>query len=375
MNAVRLPLRFDPARLQADLGRIGPDEWVAHFNRGEYEGDWSGVALRAVDGRADQIYPDPTATARYADTPLLARCPYLREVLAAIRCPLTAVRLLRLAPRSSIREHRDYKLAHEHGEARLHIPVVTNERVAFFLAGARVPMAAGETWYLNLELPHRVDNQSDVARVHLLVDCLVNPWLDALLAPALAVVPAARQPTAPRPVARRDTPFGHPTTAAIAGFLRAIGLEVAAGSAPERTVVPGIWIEQGALLVDEARLLFPGDLLHEAGHLAVMAPLRRAQATGDVGGDPAEEMLAIAWSYAAALEIGLAPEVVFHEAGYRGGAAELLENFAAGRYLAVPLLQWLGMAYDEATAREQGAEPYPRMRQWLRDAEESGGER
>jgi hypothetical protein len=296
MNAVRLPLRFDPARLQADLGRIGPDEWVAHFNRGEYEGDWSGVALRAVDGRADQIYPDPTATARYADTPLLARCPYLREVLAAIRCPLTAVRLLRLAPRSSIREHRDYKLAHEHGEARLHIPVVTNERVAFFLAGARVPMAAGETWYLNLELPHRVDNQSDVARVHLLVDCLVNPWLDALLAPALAVVPAARQPTAPRPVARRDTPFGHPTTAAIAGFLRAIGLEVAAGSAPERTVVPGIWIEQGALLVDEARLLFPGDLLHEAGHLAVMAPLRRAQATGDVGGDPAEEMLAIAWS-------------------------------------------------------------------------------
>ena len=62
---------FDPERLTADLGSIAADEWVAHFNKGIYEGDWSGVALRSVGGKAMQLYPDPTATERFADTETL----------------------------------------------------------------------------------------------------------------------------------------------------------------------------------------------------------------------------------------------------------------------------------------------------------------
>ena len=38
------------------------------------------------------------------------------------------------------------------------------------------------------------------------------------------------------------------------------------------------------------------------------------------GEDAGEEMGAIAWSYAAALHIGLDPRVVFHEDGYKGAA-------------------------------------------------------
>jgi hypothetical protein len=186
-------MSFDPDRLKADLGRFEPAEWIPHFNTRYYEGDWSGIALRAVGGRAGQLYPDPTATDDFADTPLLERCPYLQEVLAVFHCPLTSVRLLRLSAGSSIREHRDYKLGFEDGELRIHVPVETNLNVAFFLAGERVTMEEGEAWYLDLNLPHRVENHSETNRIHLVIDCVVNDWVRELFPPEMAHVPLRQQ--------------------------------------------------------------------------------------------------------------------------------------------------------------------------------------
>ena len=157
-------------------------------------------------------------------------------------------------------------------------------------------------------------------------------------------------------------------TAAIVEFLSSIGLETRAGAVEGTSFVPGITVDRGVIVFDPATMKYPGDLLHEAGHLAVKPPAERARATVDMGSDPAEEMTAIAWSYAAALEIGIPPEVVFHAAGYRGGSQSLIENFAEGRFLAVPMLEWLGMTYGEKRARELGASPYPQMRRWLRDS-------
>jgi len=179
LASLKLPFTFDAKRLQAELDQIQPDEWVNHFNTSIYEGDWSGVALRSVGGAAQKLYPDPTATGQFANTEILGRCPYYQTVLATFRCPLTSVRLLRLKAGSSIREHRDYRLGYEDGEVRLHIPVVTNPAVAFFLQGERVWMQAGECWYLNVNLKHRVDNQSTTDRIHLVIDCVVNEWLAA----------------------------------------------------------------------------------------------------------------------------------------------------------------------------------------------------
>jgi len=85
-----------------------------------------------------------------------------------------------------------------------------------------------------------------------------------------------------------------------------------------------------------------------------------------VRSDPAEEMAAIAWSYAAALEMDLDPAVVFHEHGYRGGGDSILENFRAGRYFGVPMLEYYGMTLNERSAEECGMTPYPRMLSWLR---------
>jgi len=161
--------------------------------------------------------------------------------------------------------------------------------------------------------------------------------------------------------------FDNPVTQRIADFLAGIGLAVRSGRTDESTFLPGIRIEHGGLIVDESRLLYPGDLLHEAGHLAVVAPGRRRQLHLHVGDDGGEEMMAIAWSYAAVLHLGLDPAVVFHSGGYQSGGSSIIENFAQGRYFGVPTLQWIGLTAEGSRARELGVEPYPHMIAWLRD--------
>ena len=155
-----------------------------------------------------------------------------------------------------------------------------------------------------------------------------------------------------------------PLTERLVAFVRGIGIEVQAAALPEKTVLPGLDIRHGAILVDEARMRHPGDILHEAGHLAVIDPAERNAPT--LAPTPAEEMTSIAWSYAALRHLKLDPAIVFHDDGYKGGAASIIENFTAGRYFGVPLLQLYGMAVEPQHAAAIGVEPYPHMLRWLR---------
>ena len=151
--------------------------------------------------------------------------------------------------------------------------------------------------------------------------------------------------------------FRDPVAARITAFLSEIGIPVRAAPISQATILPGIYVESGGLVIDEAQLAYPGDLLHEAGHLAISPTDVRRTLTGDTGDDGGEEMAAIAWSYAAALHLELDPSVVFHPAGYRGGAGNLLENFRCGNYIGVPLLRWAGLTDGR----------YPKMIRWLRE--------
>ena len=180
-SSARLPWRFDAAGLQADVAALSPDDWVPHFNRSYYEGDWSGAALRSVGGEAGRLYPDPTLAGAYADTPLLDRCPHAAAVVRTFACPLLAVRFLRLGPGGRIKEHADLNLGFEDGEVRIHVPVATDPDVAFYLDGRRIDMGAGEAWYLDLNLRHSVINRGPTERVHLVIDCVVDDWLRAVL--------------------------------------------------------------------------------------------------------------------------------------------------------------------------------------------------
>ena len=162
--------------------------------------------------------------------------------------------------------------------------------------------------------------------------------------------------------------FANPLTERMAAFVRGIGIDVRAERLPAETFLPGLDIRHGAILVDEERLPHPGDLLHEAGHVAVADPGARGKATLDP--TSAEELATLAWSYAALRHLDLAPEVVFHPHGYKGGAQALIDCFTkgAGRgvVLGVPLLAYYGMTVEPKNAAARGVEPFPHMLRWLR---------
>jgi hypothetical protein len=172
---LKLPFSFSVDALKRDLDNLAPEEWTPHFNTQYYEGDWSGIALRAAANAHVALYPEPTAET-YVDTPTMARCPSVIEVLDKFECETESVRFLRLGAGAVIREHRDHKLSVEDGIARVHIPIKTSPGVEFYLDGKRIEMQEGEAWYLNFNLIHSVRNTTPDERIHLVIDCIVNDW-------------------------------------------------------------------------------------------------------------------------------------------------------------------------------------------------------
>lgn len=175
---LKLPIAFDLARLQEDLRRVTPADWIGHFNTSAYEKGWGCVPLRSVDGRTDHIMP--VNGGRFEDTPILARCPYFRQAIDHFQCEKTSVRLMGLEAAGVIHEHRDEGGSLEDGLTRLHIPVQTSPLATFRIDGEEVHFSAGHAWYLNAACLHGAENRSPQARIHLMIDCVTNPWLEQL---------------------------------------------------------------------------------------------------------------------------------------------------------------------------------------------------
>ena len=158
--------------------------------------------------------------------------------------------------------------------------------------------------------------------------------------------------------------FANALTERMAAFVRGIGIDVRAEPLPDGTFLPGLDIRHGAVVVNEERLFYPGDLLHEAGHIAVAPPERRREAA--LTPSEGDEMATLAWSYAAARHLGLDDGVVFQPHGYKGEGPWLAETFSNGGSIGVPLLQLYDMTVEEKFAAERGVEPYPHMLRWVR---------
>lgn len=182
----RLPVTVDlPLLLQA-LAAIADDAWRSHFNTDYFSGDWSGVALiSAVDaltelspGRGEPVHRGPWLSDE--------RWP---QGLQNLSLDIVSARLLRLGPGGRIHPHRDYDLDGPQADRRLHIPLLSPPNVDFCLDGQRMPMQAGECWFLDLARPHRVDNRDTSARVHLVLDCRPGAWLEQMISAGVGSTP------------------------------------------------------------------------------------------------------------------------------------------------------------------------------------------
>lgn len=161
--------------------------------------------------------------------------------------------------------------------------------------------------------------------------------------------------------------FSSANLALIAKSLREIGIPTRIANLGDDDQLPGVRIVRGSLLIDERKLLYPGDIVHEAGHIAVLPAEDRALIEGTLPSDPGQEMAALAWSYALATSFDLPLEMVFHDA-FKAGGPWLRELFTSGAELGVPLLQCWSMTRSRSAPAGFDTLPvFPAMACWLRD--------
>ena len=380
---LQLPLKTDLDGLLADLSLALGSDWRPHYNTKDYHGGWDSIALRSQDGANTTLVAHPDRP--YFDTPLLRECLHFKALLDALECEKECVRLLRQAPGGEIKTHRDQGLGYADGVFRIHIPLISNAEVAFVVAGERLPMQAGECWFADFSQPHSVSNPGATDRIHIVIDCIRNAWTDAWMQQAgfdlASLLPPPHDESVRQQMLESLRTFVGPGAAAliaqleaesaafVAGeriatmldFLDAIGITWRYGEVGETTFLPGLEVDAGVVVIDMERLRYPGDILHEAGHVAVLPPEKRALFSGNVklvlpehNGD---EMAVILWTHAAALHLDLPQEYVIHDEGYQGGANWIREQFQSGNFIGLPLLVWMGMC-------EKGR--FPEMLRWLR---------
>ncbi|MEU6681008.1 aspartyl/asparaginyl beta-hydroxylase domain-containing protein [Streptomyces sp. NPDC046925] len=178
---------LDADRLAADLAELSGSEFWAlqrSFEDGavgeESDVDWKVLSLRAPGGDLTRTDPGGPGRDGFADTPLMAKAPYLRQVLSELGTELRSVRLMALAPGVSVEEHSDTPLGLPYGYVRLHIPLVTNPDAVMVLDGVEQRWQPGTLWYADFERPHSLSNTGERSRIHLVADVATSDSLLAL---------------------------------------------------------------------------------------------------------------------------------------------------------------------------------------------------
>ena len=114
------------------------------------------------------------------------------KILENLPCEYERVRFMKLEAGKVIGRHSDKidkQIGFDDGDiVRIHIPIRTNEDVIFTLyesprdkIGNEYNLKTGHYYYTDVTKPHAVRNESDIDRIHLVVDCYSNHTLRTLI--------------------------------------------------------------------------------------------------------------------------------------------------------------------------------------------------
>jgi hypothetical protein len=176
--------RYDAARLQQELAAILQEYAIVPHYRPYLTNGWGAITLYGPNGDPNDPRPWQAFQGKdvaFTKTPVLRLAPYMESVLDGLAFPKRRVRLMQLTAGKRIYWHHD---SDEYGfdarTVRLHVPVVTNDRVEFQVSHHDCRWQPGELWYLDNSFPHRLYNGGSEGRVHLVIDLEVNNAVKAM---------------------------------------------------------------------------------------------------------------------------------------------------------------------------------------------------
>ncbi|MDO6695788.1 aspartyl/asparaginyl beta-hydroxylase domain-containing protein [Aliiglaciecola sp. 3_MG-2023] len=158
---IQLPLHFDQQRLQKEIDQLERSLWTPHHEG--FKGNLS-IPLVSLNGQFNNLFKGPMAA-----TSVLQQTPYLKQVIGSFGEVIGRSRLMGLESGCEVPLHSDINY-HWYKRVRIHIPIVTDPNVIFHCGDKQVHMKAGEAWIFDSWKYHRVDNNSQLFRVHLVID-------------------------------------------------------------------------------------------------------------------------------------------------------------------------------------------------------------
>jgi len=158
---IRLPLKFDVERLQYELAQFDDKDWLPHPNN--FKGNNS-IPLISTGGTANDLM-----SGEMKPTEHLNNSPYFQQIMDAFGEVFGRSRLMSLDGGCEVSQHSDLHY-HWFDRVRIHIPIVTNDKVIFHCGNEKIHMAVGEAWLFDAWKPHKVVNHSNKTRTHLVLD-------------------------------------------------------------------------------------------------------------------------------------------------------------------------------------------------------------
>ena len=159
--------------------------------------DWTAISLRGygptpLDILKPNVLKSKVKTETVLqDTSLLEEDGFqvINDILAKIPSTFERVRFMKIKANSGIGKHSDRidkDFGIEDGNIiRIHVPIRTNDQVEFYLWEGKEKLVnyleEGHYYYVDVRAPHAVTNNSDVDRVHLVIDVYVNEEIRKLL--------------------------------------------------------------------------------------------------------------------------------------------------------------------------------------------------
>jgi hypothetical protein len=173
--------------------------WANHYSNYNKGASWSALSIR---GYSDDIsfIEQPSEMSQswkkknvekleweLRETELFDQLPSLKPILNLITGKKHRIRLMKLESKSGILDRHTDSQSDYHGilnnkVLRLHIPLITNDKVVFSLWDLKgklqkSKMKEGELWYLDVRKPHKAVNSGSTDRIHLVIDVESNAEL------------------------------------------------------------------------------------------------------------------------------------------------------------------------------------------------------
>jgi len=186
-------LNLDFSEITSDIAtKLEGIEFENHYSNYNYKNSWSALSLRGYTDDPHFIMKPTETNKKWRDqnrgmefklqnTDLLKTFPMVEEKILKHFDAVDRVRFMKLNPHGELLRHTDQidpDAGISNGKImRIHIPIVTNPGVEFTTWSPienNVVMNAGECWYLDRRKPHRVINNGDTSRIHLVIDAISN---------------------------------------------------------------------------------------------------------------------------------------------------------------------------------------------------------